>query len=154
MSHLKIFGCLCYSLVIDVKRNKMERTQLGIFVGYSSCKKGYRIFYPFTNKVFESKDIKFNKEALWNWEATEAKMVEQSQVELNVQTDKVQNQYADCFDDLPVRGIKPISKVIGVKWIYKTKLNADGSINRLKDRLVTKGFSQQYGVNYVETFLG
>ncbi|KAH1039007.1 hypothetical protein J1N35_040750 [Gossypium stocksii] len=67
MSQLKIFGCLCYALILDVKRNKLERrTQVGIFVGYSSCKKGYRIFYPFTSKVFESKDVKLNEEALWN----------------------------------------------------------------------------------------
>ncbi|KAK4388734.1 Retrovirus-related Pol polyprotein from transposon TNT 1-94 [Sesamum angolense] len=31
-------------------------------------------------------------------------------------------------------------EVIGVKWIYKTKLNADGSIQKYKARLVAKGF--------------
>ena len=30
-------------------------------------------------------------------------------------------------------------KVIGVEWIYRTKLNADGSINKYKARLVVKG---------------
>ncbi|KAK4405585.1 Retrovirus-related Pol polyprotein from transposon RE2 [Sesamum angolense] len=34
------------------------------------------------------------------------------------------------------------TKVIGVKWIYKTKLNADGSIQKHKARLVAKGYSQ------------
>ncbi|KAL0295249.1 UNVERIFIED_CONTAM: Retrovirus-related Pol polyprotein from transposon RE2, partial [Sesamum radiatum] len=33
-------------------------------------------------------------------------------------------------------------EVIGVKWIYKTKLNADGSIQKHKARLVAKGYSQ------------
>jgi len=32
-------------------------------------------------------------------------------------------------------------KVIGMKWIFKTKLNADGSINKHKARLVVKGYS-------------
>ena len=32
-------------------------------------------------------------------------------------------------------------KVIGVKWIFKTKLNADGKINKHKARLVVKGYS-------------
>jgi hypothetical protein len=41
---------------------------------------------------------------------------------------------------------------IGVKWVYKTKLNADGSIQKHKARLVAKGYSQQYGVDYNETF--
>ncbi|KAM1270370.1 hypothetical protein ACFX2J_031302 [Malus domestica] len=42
--------------------------------------------------------------------------------------------------------------VIGVKWIYKTKLNLDGSIQKNKARLVAKGHSQQPGVDFNETF--
>ncbi|KAA3465467.1 Retrovirus-related Pol polyprotein from transposon TNT 1-94 [Gossypium australe] len=43
-------------------------------------------------------------------------------------------------------------KVIGVNWVFKTKLNIDGSLNKLKARLVVKVFSQQYGIDYWETF--
>jgi len=32
-------------------------------------------------------------------------------------------------------------KVIGVKWIYRTKLNADNSINKHKARLVVEGYA-------------
>ncbi|KAM5569751.1 hypothetical protein ABKV19_016986 [Rosa sericea] len=42
--------------------------------------------------------------------------------------------------------------VIGVKWLYKTKLNVDGSIQRNKARLVAKGYSQQPGVDFHETY--
>lgn len=45
-------------------------------------------------------------------------------------------------------GIKPI----GVKWIYKTKLNENGQIDKYKARLVAKGYAQQYGVDYTEVF--
>ena len=43
-------------------------------------------------------------------------------------------------------------KVIGVKWIYKTKLNEKGEVDKYKARLVAKGYSQQYGIDYAEVF--
>ena len=46
----------------------------------------------------------------------------------------------------------PYRKVINLKWFYKTKLNSDGSINKLKARLVAKGYAQKAGVDYIDTF--
>jgi hypothetical protein len=41
---------------------------------------------------------------------------------------------------------------IGVKWIFKTKRNAEGEIKKHKARLVVKGYKQQYGVDYEDVF--
>jgi hypothetical protein len=40
------------------------------------------------------------------------------------------------------------TKKIGVKWIYKTKINESGKVDKLKARLVAKGYAQQHGVDY------
>lgn len=33
------------------------------------------------------------------------------------------------------------NKIVGSKWVYKTKFNIDGTIERYKVRLVAKGFT-------------
>ena len=43
-------------------------------------------------------------------------------------------------------------KVIGVKWIFKKKLNPNRTICKHKARVVVKGYARQYGVDYQETF--
>ena len=44
------------------------------------------------------------------------------------------------------------AKQIGAKWVFKTKLNENGKVDKLKARLVTKGFSQKFGIDYTEVF--
>ena len=46
----------------------------------------------------------------------------------------------------------PRKKPIGCKRVYKLKYRADGTLKRYKARLVAKGYTQQYGIDYEETF--
>ena len=41
-------------------------------------------------------------------------------------------------------------QIIGCKWLYKPKINADGTILKLKAILVAKGYSQIEGIDYEE----
>jgi Reverse transcriptase (RNA-dependent DNA polymerase) len=45
----------------------------------------------------------------------------------------------------------PNQRVIGCKWVFKTKRNPDGSVERYKARLVAKGFHQEPGVDFEKT---
>jgi hypothetical protein len=43
-------------------------------------------------------------------------------------------------------------KVIGSKWVFKVKHNADSSIECYKGRVVAKGYNQRPGFDYIKIF--
>jgi hypothetical protein len=46
----------------------------------------------------------------------------------------------------------PGANVVSGKWVFKHKLNPDGSLERYKARWVVRGFTQRAGVDFGETF--
>jgi hypothetical protein len=55
----------------------------------------------------------------------------------------------DTWDLVPILKER---KIIICKWVYKTKYASNGSFERNKAQLVSKGFSQVEGIDYNEKF--
>ena len=66
---------------------------------------------------------------------------------MNEELQALEKTHTWDYVDLP-----PGKKPIGCKWIFKIKTHFDGSIERYKTRLVAKGYSQEYGIDYKEMF--
>lgn len=65
----------------------------------------------------------------------------------NNEWDSIQQNETWELVDLP-----PGSKTIGCKWVFKRKLRTDGTIEKHKARLVDKGYRQQEGLDFFDTY--
>ncbi|KAG8490918.1 hypothetical protein CXB51_014710 [Gossypium anomalum] len=86
VSHLKVFGCLCYALIPAERRTKLERRSApGIFVGYISTKKGYR-------------------------EGSDASQIDGEQLDISLEPVENEPESAN-IDDPPVRETRTIADI-------------------------------------------
>ncbi|KAL6310575.1 hypothetical protein AAG906_015313 [Vitis piasezkii] len=54
LQNLKTFGCLCFSYIPHVKRDKLDKkAEARIFIGYNSISKAYRIYFPCNVAIIE-----------------------------------------------------------------------------------------------------
>lgn len=66
VSHLKVFGCVCYVFVPDHLRSKFEKKAIRcIFVGYDDTRKGWRCCDPTTGKCHTSRNVVFDEASAW-----------------------------------------------------------------------------------------
>ena len=56
----RVFGSLCFIHVLGPKSSKLDpRSIRGVFIGYSTCQKGYKCFDPITRTRYILKDVTF-----------------------------------------------------------------------------------------------
>ena len=58
----------------------------------------------------------------------------------------------DTWELIPRNQVPKSHKVAKSKWVYRIKMNKDGSIERFKSRFVVCGYSQVKGVDYTHAF--
>jgi Integrase core domain/GAG-pre-integrase domain len=69
VGHLKVFGCVAYSMVNSQNRRKLdEKFEKDIFIGYCQQSKGYKIYIPDTKKTITRRNVIFVENSRWIWE--------------------------------------------------------------------------------------
>jgi hypothetical protein len=60
LTHIEVFGCDGYVQVPKENKSKLDKNdEISVFIGYKYGLKGYKIWYPETNKVVYSRDLVF-----------------------------------------------------------------------------------------------
>ncbi|KAD5802841.1 hypothetical protein E3N88_14201 [Mikania micrantha] len=68
VQHLRIFGCVAYSLIPSQQRQKLDhRSEKCLFVGYSQQSNGYRLYNPISKKFSVQKHVVFEEDSTWEW---------------------------------------------------------------------------------------
>ncbi|GKU88999.1 hypothetical protein SLEP1_g3199 [Rubroshorea leprosula] len=174
-------GCKIKTLsnVPNVKRTKLDQKgNVGTFVGYATQSKGCRVYDVHSKK---KDDVDGTRIANSNLNGRIADTKDHSPIFKTKSLEEIYEQCSFTIDEpsnyaepskheewrnamqeeliaIEKNGTwsltpKPKDKnAIGVKWVYKSKLNADGSLNKHKARLVVKGYAQQPQVDFGETF--
>lgn len=69
VDHFRVFGCIGYAHIPDVKRTKLDDKSVKcVLVGYSSESKAFKMFDPIEKKVHISWDVIFEEEKKRNWD--------------------------------------------------------------------------------------
>ncbi|RDX76726.1 hypothetical protein CR513_43251, partial [Mucuna pruriens] len=155
-----LVACILFMFHRQNEISWTKRQKGKIFVGYNSISKAYRIFQPNT-KIFLI--IEFPDQ------------VSKSQLNENELADDIpikgMRSLYDIYQRCNVAVLEPTDlweakkirirnrlqqptnrKVIAVKWVFRTKLNPDGLINKHKVKLVVKGYAQIFYVDFSDTF--
>ncbi|GKC39790.1 retrovirus-related pol polyprotein from transposon TNT 1-94, partial [Tanacetum coccineum] len=68
VSHLRVFGCICYALRTTEKHKLEDKSQKFIFVGYCTQSKAYRLYDPTHEKIVVSRNVVFDESSSWRWD--------------------------------------------------------------------------------------
>ncbi|GKA15245.1 copia protein [Tanacetum coccineum] len=60
----------------------------------------------------------------------------------------------DLDEEEAIKFYKPrnMTPIIGIKWVFRNKLDGNDIVSRNKVRLVAQGYNQQEGIDYDETY--
>lgn len=94
VEHFRVFGCIGYVHIPDVKRSKLDDKSIKcVLLGFSSESKALKMFDPVLKKVYISRDVIFEEDKKWNWE--DSGYVNEADAELEWEDDYEVTEVAD-----------------------------------------------------------
>lgn len=71
VEHFRVFGCIAHVHVPDARRTKLENKSFCcVLLGVSEESKGYRLYDPIAKRIVVSRDVIFEEEKQWVWDAS------------------------------------------------------------------------------------
>ncbi|KAL0413257.1 UNVERIFIED_CONTAM: putative transposon Ty5-1 protein [Sesamum radiatum] len=144
--HLRTFGALCYATDNTPHRSKFQSRVLRcILIGYAMHKKAYKLFDLDNQAVIFSRDVQFY-ENMFPFSSTQPINSSLALPTVPLQLDNMMSpapQATDLAEQINDHTSNPTSA---------PQLHDDGTVERYKARLVTKGFTQIASVDYTDNF--
>nr|GEV00470.1 copia protein [Tanacetum cinerariifolium] len=171
ISFLYVFGALCYPKNDREDIGKLGANgDIGFFIGYSADSCAYRVYNRRTKKIMETMNVSFDELLTMAFEQRSSKPWLQSmtsgQISLGLdltyapstittqqptecELDLLFEAMYDDFIGVPAPdNISPLT----LKWILKNKHDEEQTVIQNKSRLVVRGYRQEEGINFKESF--
>ncbi|GJU15866.1 retrovirus-related pol polyprotein from transposon TNT 1-94 [Tanacetum coccineum] len=177
LTFFRVFGALCYPTNDSEDLGKLQLTaDIGIFVGYAPSRKGYRIYNKRTRRIMETIHVQFD-ELIKQMAPVQFKLeilfqpmfdeyMEPPRVERPVSptpavlvlVNSAGTPSSTTIDqDAPSPSHPPSSSALQSpslhQGIYKVKFDEYYDVLKNKARLVDKGYRQEEGINFKESFV-
>lgn len=105
ISHLRVFGCVCYARTETAGRRKLDdRSRVLVHLGTEPGSKSYRLYDPLSKRIIVSRDVTFDEEKEWCWtKNTDTEKIKEFTVPLkslsNETGDEAQSTAADDISE-------------------------------------------------------
>nr|GEZ85643.1 retrovirus-related Pol polyprotein from transposon TNT 1-94 [Tanacetum cinerariifolium] len=165
---LYVFGALCYPKNDREDIGKLgAKGDIGFFIGYSVDSCAYRVYNRQTKKIMETMNVSFDEISAMAFEQRSSKPRLNSMTSGHISsgldltyapstiTTQQPSEELLQFKRLDVWVLVPAPDNIlplTLKWLFKNKHDEEQMVIRNKSRLVMRGYRQEEGINFEESF--